>query len=348
MGEEARHPRSSCRQPKIYASRPSRLPLTRMAVFTPVTLDQLGLWLKNYSIGTPLELKGIPSGIENSNFFLTTTHGQYVLTLFEKLTRSELPFYIHLMAHLARHGIPCPAPIADRDNEYLGQLNGKPAAIVSRLAGTSEMSPGVAHCSAIGSILADMHIAGQTYGRRLENPRGPRWWRETAPQVMPFLPPDEQAMLADELRFQVSHRLDQLPRGVVHADLFRDNCLFEITAGVPRVGGIIDFYFAGNDVLLFDVAVTVNDWCSDTAGELDTARTSALLAAYHAERPLNAAEKSAWPAMLRAAALRFWLSRVFDYNLPRPGEIVNAHDPARFRDILRLRVAAGDGLPWAV
>ena len=319
-----------------------------MAVFTPVSLDQIAVWLKNYSIGAPIELKGISSGIENSNFFLTTTHGQYVLTLFEKLTRSELPFYIHLMAHLARHGIPCPAPIADRDNEYLGQLNGKPAAIVSLLAGASEMSPGAAHCAAIGAILADMHIAGQTYGRRLDNPREPRWWRETAPRVMPFLASDEQTMPAEELRFQGTHRHDELPRGVVHADLFRDNCLFEMSAGIPRVGGIIDFYFAGNDVLLFDVAVTVNDWCSDAAGALDAARAAALLAAYHAVRPLSAAERGAWPAMLRGAALRFWLSRLYDFHLPRPGEIINAHDPARFRDILRLRVAAGDAVPWAV
>lgn len=319
-----------------------------MAVYTPVTQEQLAIWLKNYSIGAPLELRGISSGVENSNYFLTTTHGQYVLTLFEKLTRSELPFYIHLMAHLARHGIPCPAPIADRDSEYLSQLNGKPAAIVSRLAGASEMAPSVAHCAAIGAMLADMHIAGQSYGRRLDNPRGPRWWHDTAPQVMPFLAPDEQAMLREELRFQDSHRLDQLPRGVVHADLFRDNCLFETTAGMPRVGGIIDFYFAGNDVLLFDVAVTVNDWCSDASGELDVERALALLAAYHAERPLNEAERCAWPTMLRGAALRFWLSRVHDYHLPRPAEIVNAHDPTRFRDILRLRVAAGDALPWAV
>lgn len=319
-----------------------------MAVFTPVSIEQIAAWLRNYSIGTPLELKGISSGIENSNFFLTTTHGQYVLTLFEKLTRSELPFYIHLMAHLARHGIPCPAPIADRDNEYLGQLNGKPAAIVSRLSGASEMSPGVEHCAAIGGILADVHIAGLSYGRRLDNPRGPHWWHETAPQVMPFLSATEQAMLSDELRFQSSHRHDELPRGVVHADLFRDNCLFESTAGTPRVGGIIDFYFAGNDVLLFDVAVTVNDWCSDAAGELDAARAAALLEAYHAVRPLSAAERRAWPALLRGAALRFWLSRLYDFHLPRPGEIVNAHDPARFRDILRLRKAAGDNLPWPV
>lgn len=317
-----------------------------MAVFTSVSAEQFSDWLGNYSIGRLIEIKGISSGIENSNFFVTTTHGQYVLTLFEKLTRSELPFYIHLMAHLSRHGIPCPAPIADRDNEYLGTLNGKPAAIVTRLAGASEMAPGVAHCRAVGGMLADLHIAGQSYGRRLDNPRGLAWWNETAPQVAPFLAPDESRMLEDELRFQNAESRRGLPEGVVHADLFRDNCLFEVSDGEPRVGGIIDFYFAGCDTLLFDVAVTVNDWCSDADGELVAERAQALLDAYHAVRALTDAERAAWPGMLRAAALRFWLSRLYDFHLPRPGEIIHAHDPTRFRDILRRRVAAGSAVPW--
>lgn len=325
-----------------------------MSVFTPVTPEQLAAWLKNYSVGTPVELAGIASGIENTNYFVTTSHGpnggRFVLTLFEVLTRAELPFYIHLMAHLARHGIPCPAPIADRDNEYLGTLNDKPAALVTRLSGHSVMAPEIPHCAAIGATLADMHIAGQSYGRQFDNPRGPRWWREVAPQVMPFLPADEQALLAEELRFQSLYRLQDLPRGVVHADLFRDNCLFEegTTAGggEARIGGIIDFYFAGNDALLFDVAVTVNDWCSDAHGELVEDKTLALLSAYHAIRPFNALERGAWPVMLRAGALRFWLSRLYDYHLPRPGEMVHKHDPARFRELLRRRVARSANLPW--
>lgn len=319
-----------------------------MSVFTTVTEEQLSGWLKHYSVGSLTELQGISAGIENTNYFVTTTHGpnggRFVLTLFEKLTRTELPFYIHLMAHLARHGIPCPAPIVDRDNEYLGTLHDKPAALVTRLSGRSVMEPDARHCAAIGAMLADMHIAGQSYGRKLENPRGPRWWKDVAPQVMPFLPPDEQWLLKEELRFQGLHHTHDLPRGVVHADLFRDNCLFEEDDGA-RVGGIIDFYFAGNDALLFDVAVTVNDWCSRTDGSLDENLAQPLLQAYHDIRPFNALERSAWPAMLRAGALRFWLSRLFDLHLPREGEMVHRHDPTRFRDVLRQRIANSIPLP---
>ena len=321
-----------------------------MSVFTPVTPDALSLWLQNYSVGTLIELQGISAGIENTNYFVTTTHGRYVLTLFEKLSRAELPFYIHLMAHLARHGIPCPAPIADRDNDYLGTLNGKPAALVSRLPGSSNMCPDASHCAAIGAMLGDMHVAGQSYNRRLDNPRGARWWAQTTPQVMPFLPADEAAMLAAELDFQLAQKRDHLHRGVVHADLFRDNCLFDDSGATVRVGGIIDFYFAGHDALLFDVAVTLNDWCSDETGALDMTRANALMRAYHGARPLTQDEHAAWPAMLRAGALRFWLSRLHDFHLPRIGEMVHRHDPARFRDILSHRIASyahPATLPWA-
>lgn len=312
-----------------------------MSVFTPVPAAALEQWLRNYSIGEVVELRGIASGIENTNYFLTTTLGRYVLTLFEKLTRAELPFYINLMAHLARHGIPCPAPIADRDNEYLGTLQGKPAVIVTRLPGVSLEQPDATHCAAVGAMLGHMHLAGQSYGRRMANPRGPRWWREAAAQVLPHLGADDAALLCEELRFQSLYRLEDVPRGVVHADLFRDNVLFD----GERLGGVIDFYFAGNDALLFDLAVTVNDWCSDASGELDTALTRALLDAYHAVRPLTPLERGAWPVMLRAAALRFWLSRLQDFHLPRPGEMVLVKDPDEFKNVLRLR-AARHNPPW--
>ena len=317
-----------------------------MSVFTPVSFEQLSGWLKNYSIGSLAGLTGIAAGIENTNYFVATSHGRYVLTLFEKLTRAELPFYIHLMAHLSRHGIPCPAPIADRDNEYLGTLNGKPAAIVTRLSGASVVEASAEHCAAVGEMMAAMHVAGLSYGRRLENPRGPRWWRETAPQVAPHLDAADQALLKEELRFQALYHLADLPRGVIHADLFRDNVLFEDGDDSPRIGGIVDFYFAGNDVLLFDVAVAANDWCIDAAGELDAARTQALLRAYHAVRPFTPLERGAWPVMQRGASLRFWLSRLQDYHVPRPGQLTHAKDPNEFRDILKLRVAAASRLPW--
>lgn len=317
-----------------------------MSVFTTVTADELRDWLKNYSIGHLVSLEGIPAGIENTNYFVDTSHGRYVLTVFEKLTRTELPFYVHLMAHLARHGIPCPAPIADRDNEYLGTIHGKPAMLATRLAGRSQMEPGAAHCAAIGGMLATMHVAGQSYGRRFDNPRGYGWWLETAPKLLGFLADDERALLETEIAFQREAREQglcrDLPFGVVHADLFRDNCLMD----GERIGGIIDFYFAGDDYLLFDLAVTLNDWCSDASGELVANRADALMKAYHAERPLSDAEHRAWPAMLRGAALRFWMSRLYDFHMPRGGEMVHTHDPARFRDVLRARIRAGDALPW--
>jgi homoserine kinase type II len=312
-----------------------------MSVFTPVSAAALSGWLGRYAVGRLVDLQGISAGVQNSNFFVTTTLGRYVLTLFEAIPRAELPFYLHLMAHLARHGLPVPAPIADRDNEYLGTLSDRPAALVRRLSGHSAMDPNTDHCTHVGAMLAGLHLAGLSYGRRQANPRGAAWRQETAARVRPCLPADERTLLDEELAFQASVDYAPLPHGVIHADLFRDNVLWD--AG--HIGGVIDFYFAGHDALLFDVAVTVNDWCATPSGELDPVRTAALLAAYHAERPFDATERVCWPAMLRAAALRFWLSRAEDFHLPKPGEMVQVKPPAEYRDILRLRIAMPHSLP---
>ncbi|CAI08377.1 putative homoserine kinase protein [Aromatoleum aromaticum EbN1] len=312
-----------------------------MSVFTPVSTEELSPWLGRYAVGRLVGLQGISAGVQNSNFFVTTTLGRYVLTLFEGIPRAELPFYLHLMAHLARHGLPVPAPIADRDNEYLGTLSGRPAALVRRLSGHSEMTPGADHCARVGAMLAGLHLAGLSYGRRQDNPRGAAWRDVAAARVRPFLPADEQALLDAELAFQEGVADDRLPQGVIHADLFRDNVLWDD----GLIGGVIDFYFAGHDALLFDVAVTVNDWCTTPGGELDPSRAEALLAAYHAERPFEAAERDAWPAMLRGAALRFWLSRAEDFHLPKAGEMVLVKPPAEYRDILRRHIAAPHSLP---
>jgi len=250
------------------------------------------------------------------------------------------------MAQLARHGIPCPAPIADLSDRYLQSLAGKPAALVTRLAGASIERPDDAACAELGALLARLHLAARSYGVYLENPRGPKWWRLASRQLEGFLDPQRKEFLEKEIEFQAQHRFPDLPRGPVHADLFRDNVLFE----GGRISGVIDFYFAGVDRLLYDVAVCANDWClADAAsGALDGARCRALLAAYHAVRPLSALEREAWPAMLRAAALRFWLSRLHDLHLPRPGPMVHAHDPEHFRRILASRIADHDtgGVPW--
>jgi len=316
-----------------------------LSVFTPVSESQFAAWLKNYSVGTPAVLEPIAAGIENTNYFVTTSQGRYVLTLFERLPAAQLPFYLELMAHLARHGIPCPAPIADLNDRFLSTLNGKPAALVTRLAGTSIENPGIAECAELGALLARMHLAARSYGGYLENPRGPKWWRVAAHEVRPFLDPARAELLDAELRFQSQHRYPDLPRGAVHADLFRDNAFFES----GRISAVFDFYFAGVDCFAFDLAVCVNDWCLvDPARDrrLDDARVLALLGAYHALRPLGDAERDAWAALLRAAALRFWLSRLHDKHLPRPGELVKVHDPEEFRDILALRAAPGAKAPW--
>lgn len=310
-----------------------------MSVFTPVSEADLAQWLRNYSLGELKVSEPIEAGIENTNYFVTTTQGRYVLTLFERLPAEELPFYLQLMAHLARHGIPCPAPIADLSDRYLGVLNGKPAALVTRLPGRSLEEPHPAHCAELGALLARMHLAGRSYSAFLENPRGPKWWRLAARDVAPFLDDAKRKLLEAELAFQAEQRFPDLPRGPVHADLFRDNTLWED----GRISGVVDFYFAGVDCFLYDVAVCANDWCLDGAG-LQAERLRAFLGAYNAVRPFTAHEQAAWLAMLRAAALRFWLSRLYDLYLPRPGMLVHAHDPEHFRRILEAR--AGSPAPW--
>lgn len=313
-----------------------------MSVFTRVTEAELSAWLNDYSLGNLLELQGIASGIENTNYFVTTTNGMFVLTLFEKLTSAELPYYLNLMAHLARHGIPCPSPVANRNNNFLGELNGKPACIVSRLAGKSLTQPEAAHCAAVGAMLGQMHLAGQSFGSVQANPRGPSWRRDTANQIRPALPENDAALLSTEIDYHEQNALNELPQGLIHADLFRDNVLFD----GARIGGLIDFYFACNDSLLYDVAITVNDWCVNADGELEKTRTLALLEAYQEVRVFTEQERRMWPVALRVAALRFWVSRLYDFHMPRGGDMVHVHDPEHFKRILLRHIAAEGANSW--
>jgi homoserine kinase type II len=311
-----------------------------MAVFTSVTLGDLGQWITQFPLGKAVALQGISSGIENSNFFLTTERGEFVLTIFENLGFEQLPFYVQLMRHLAERGVPVPAPVPNDRGELVVALHGKPAAIVSKLDGSSQMDPQPVHCSEVGTMLAKMHLAGRDFPLRQPNLRGLDWWSETVPKVLPFLDAGKAALLSSELAFQrdfaAGEVYAQLAQGPVHADLFRNNVMF---VG-ERLSGCFDFYFAGWDSWLFDIAVTVNDWCIDLAsGRLDDDRVRALTRAYHAVRPFTEAEAQAWQTMLRAAALRFWLSRLYDYYRPREAEMLTPHDPTHFERVLRERIA---------
>jgi homoserine kinase type II len=313
-----------------------------MAVFTAVSLDDLSQWIKQFPLGDALALQGISSGIENSNFFLTTERGEFVLTIFENLSFEQLPFYVQLMRHLAERGIPVPAPVPTIDGELVVTLQGKPAIIVSRLSGASQLDPQPAHCAEVGGMLARMHLAAQDFALHQPNLRGLDWITATAPTVLPLISQAEADLLRNEVSFQSDFARTAtyaaLTRGPVHADLFRNNVMFE----GERLSGCFDFYFAGVDTWLFDVAVTVNDWCVDLAsGVLDKARVRALLEAYHAVRPFTQEEQAAWLPMLRAGALRFWLSRLYDLHIPREAELLTPHDPTHFERILRARIERG-------
>ena len=310
-----------------------------MAVFTPVSESEASALLQRLRLGELTELRGIEGGIENTNYFVTSTAGRYVLTLFERLNHAQLPFYLHLMKHLAHQGIPVPDPQGDADGEILFTVAGKPAALATRLAGSSQLAPTPAHCRALGALLARMHQAARSYEREQPNLRGLAWWNATVPEVLPHIGATAAALLQAELAYQNqvagSPEYAALPRGPVHADLFRDNVMFE----GERLTGIFDFYFAGVDSWLFDLAVALNDWCIDLpTGRHDAARFDALLAAYQGVRPLTAQERRLLPAMLRAGALRFWISRLWDFYLPRDAHMLKPHDPTHFERVLRERV----------
>ncbi|WP_322999726.1 homoserine kinase [Castellaniella sp.] len=324
-----------------------------MAVFTTVSEDDARTLLRRYQLGELVALRGITAGIENTNYFLDTTQGAYVLTLFEVLSAEQLPFYIELMHHLATRGVPVPQPQTLLDGSRLTSLHGKPTAIVTRLNGGYEPEPGPAHCALAGETLARAHLAARDFPLHQPNLRGLPWWQATAPHVLPFLDADQAALLTDSLReqgaFAAAPDLAALPFGPAHCDLFRDNVLFDGTFESPHMGGFIDFYFAGCDTWLFDVAVSVNDWCIQrSTGAFVRRRLQAWLQAYHAVRPFTAAEHAAWPVILRAAALRFWISRLYDFYLPRPAQTLKPHDPRHFERILRLRsTQAAPALPQA-
>lgn len=308
-----------------------------MSVFTVVNDDDLRAWLARYDLQL-VSFEGIAAGVTNTNYFVNTTRGRFVLTLFETLRIDELPFYLELMGHLARHGVASPAPLADREDRLASELAGKPACLVTCLKGHDVDNPGVAQCRALGEMQAAMHRAGASFPRRMDNPRGPHWWTALAPELYPYMAPQDAAELKEEIRFQSQHRFSHLPQGVIHADLFKDNVLMDGDA----ISGFIDFYYACNDILIYDVAIALNDWARGADGDIDADRARALLDGYRAVRPFSDAESAAWPVMLRAAALRFWTSRLLDLYRPMPGALTYTKDPAVFQRLLRAHRSRSD------
>ena len=321
-----------------------------MAVFTPIEIEDISQWItQDFDIGQANAIRGIHGGIENSNFFLDTIKDgnkqEYVLTIFERLSAQQLPFYLELMRHLANKDVPVPKPIESKQGEILFTLKGKPAAIVTKLPGLSRLQPEANHCALVGEMLAKMHLAGKDFPKSQENLRSLAWWQKTIPQVLPHLSTSQKELITHELKTQEdffsSSAYDGLPQGASHCDLFRDNVLFDpkgSDVSQDQLGGFFDFYFAGTDKWLFDIAVTANDWClADNKEDLDPVRLDAFLKSYQSVRTFTMEEQASWPLMLRAAALRFWVSRLWDFYLPRDAQMLTPHDPTHFERILLSR-----------
>jgi len=311
-----------------------------MSVYTSVDAAELKDFLTRFEIGSLVDHAGISEGIENTNYFVYTTTGSYVMTLFEATAFDGLPFFLDLMAFLAENGLPAAHPLPDREGRYLHELKGRPTAIVMRLEGKSVDEPNLEQCEAIGSAMARMHFIGTGFDQVRGDDRGIAWRRAAAAKVLPHLP---AALARDvETELELSERMCELdlPSGVIHADLFRDNALFV----EDELTGLIDFYYAFTGPFVYDLAVLMNDWCSSSGAALHEARARRIADAYQAVRRITGAERAAWPRMLRHAASRFWLSRLVDKIFPREGEITTVKDPDVFHAILCERRAVGEAL----
>ena len=320
-----------------------------MSVFTPVSLDEARAFIAPYQIGEIIDFQDIAAGAENSNFFVTTSLGRYVLTIFEKHPREDLDFYLGLMQHVHQAGIPSAKPMQTADGTMLHTLKGKPAAVVARLSGNDIAHPSVADCAAIGQALANLHQATRDFKPKMPNWRGFSWWQQYAADLKGHLPAADNKLIFDELLYQAGFNALPLPRGIIHADLFRDNVLWgETGEHAGHTPQMIDFYFACEEFLLFDLAVAVNDWCLDLpkypVATLDATRARALIAGYASVRPLTPNERAAWPQVLRAAVLRFWLGRLGYHYFPRDSALTHPRDHGFLERLLRHHIAETQSL----
>ncbi len=309
-----------------------------MAVYTDVGFEELEGLLSSYEIGVPLTFKGIAEGVENSNFYLQTDRGAFILTLYEKRVRTaDLPFFLGLMEHLAGRGLSCPQPLRDRSGAQSFTLKGRAGAILTFLNGVSLRKPEPAHCAAAGRALAQLHEAGRDFTLTRANALGPSGWRELADATHVRAEAVERGLgelIADALAALERDWPGGLPAGVIHADLFPDNVLFM----QEKVSGLIDFYFACNDMYAYDLAVMLNSWCFEPDGAYNVTKGRALLAAYQSGRALTRDESAALPVLMRGAALRFLLTRLYDWLNPDPNALVRPKDPREYAKRLRFHL----------
>ncbi|CAM8288463.1 MULTISPECIES: homoserine kinase [Candidatus Methylopumilus] len=305
-----------------------------MSVYTSVNIKELKIWLQDYAFDDLTDYQGIKSGITNTNYFLMTAHDRFVLTLFEKNTIEDLPYFVDLMSHLATHSFLCPKPILKKNGTALSILKNKPALIVTCLKGKEITNPEVNHCKAVGKSLAELHVKSANFVAQHQNTRDLSWIKKTAETLFNELPQDESKLLREEILYQEKQNY-KLPKSTIHGDLFKDNVLFLN----DEVSGFIDFYYACTDYLILDVAIAVNDWCVNSDGSFDESRLNAFLDAYKKIRSFNDNEDRAWNDVLRLASLRFWVSRLNDFYHAEEGELTFIKDPNHFKKILKKRIS---------
>jgi homoserine kinase type II len=310
-----------------------------VAVYTDVAAEDLGVFLAGYDIGELLAYKGIAEGVENSNFLVHTSRGYFILTLYEKrVAAKDLPFFLGLMEHLHARGISCPQPVKNRQGEVLGQVAGRPAAVITFLDGMWIRRPSPGHCAALGEALAKLHLAGLDFDRSRANALSVGGWRplyESCSRRANEVRHDLKQFLAAELSHLEAAWPQDLPQGVIHADLFPDNVFFLGN----KLSGLIDFYFACTDALAYDVAICLNAWCFETDHSYNVTKGRGLLQAYAQARPLSEAERTALPLLARGAALRFLLTRLVDWFDVPPGALVRPKDPLEYVRKLRFHHA---------
>ena len=301
-----------------------------MSVYTSVSDEEMRAFLTQNDLGGFVSLQGIAQGITNSNYFLTTTTGRYVLTVFEVLKQEELPFFLELSRHLSSNGVACPAPIVRKDGKLDSVLVGKPACLVTCLNGSDTGWATEMQCFNTGAMLAKMHIAGQSFPQKMVNPRYDRWWHDACSQLLPVLSEDDAALLQKEIADLDGNLGNHLPSGIIHADLFKDNVLLD----GEKVAGFIDFYYACNGNFMYDLAIAVNDWARTAENKLDSSLQDAFIRGYESIRPLSDEEREYFPIAQRAGCIRFWVSRLLDFHFPQTGEMTFIKDPNAFRDLL--------------